>query len=417
MWDVNDSRVTDVQFKDCAWGSSGWSSGVLDMANLTRVEIDHITVDEGFGNGVKCLGTNGPIHYLKFHDNHISVVPNGQWKTVSGGSAPNIAFELWNVDMKGVEVYNNYIDNTISLVMDLPQWATSKGYQTIHLYNNVLDMAARSGGSGYALEVSLHDVEIDHNYINRGQHGIVNWDTHGNKMSNWNIHHNTFYGLESGYPAEVVRVQNSGFHNVKFYNNTVEFIGTRTCNLFASYGGNGENVEIKNNLIINSNTAYNYYPNKMVVVENGTLSNLQVGNNFLVNQAVGTYPGTYTNNITTGDPKITKTGNRPNPYYVPAAGSPLVDAGLSLGLPFSGSKPDIGAHENGTASTSTIAVTGVTLTPTTATLSVNGTTQLTATVSPSNATNKNVNWTSSNAAVATVNSTVWLPLSQQVPQQ
>jgi uncharacterized protein YjdB len=402
LWDVNDSRITDVQLKDCAWGSAGWSSGTIDMANLTRVEIDHITVDEGFGNGVKALGTNGPMHYLKFHDNRISVAPTGQWKTTSGGSAPNIAFELWNVEMKGCEVYNNFIDNTISLVMDLPQWATPKGIQTIRVYNNVLDMMARSGGTGYAIEASLHDIEIDHNYFNRGRHGITNWDTHGNKMTNWNIHHNTFYGLEDGWPAEIVRVQNSGFHNVKFYNNTVEFIGTKTCNLFASYGGNGENVEIKNNLIINSNTAYSYYPNKLVVVENGTLSNLQVVNNFLVNQAVGTYPGTYTNNITTGDPRITKTGNRPNPYYVPTSGSPLIDAGLSLGLSFSGSKPDIGAYETG--STTSIAVTGVTLTPTTATLSTNGTTQLTATVSPSNATNKNVNWTSSNAAVATVNS-------------
>ncbi len=49
-----------------------------------------------------------------------------------------------------------------------------------------------------------------------------------------------------------------------------------------------------------------------------------------------------------------------------------------------------------------VAVTGVTVSPTTLSLSVGGTSKLTATVAPSNATNKNVTWASSNTAVATV---------------
>ena len=51
-----------------------------------------------------------------------------------------------------------------------------------------------------------------------------------------------------------------------------------------------------------------------------------------------------------------------------------------------------------------IAVTGVTVSPTEKSLSVGGTQQLTATVSPSNATNKNVTWTSDATSVATVSS-------------
>ncbi len=50
----------------------------------------------------------------------------------------------------------------------------------------------------------------------------------------------------------------------------------------------------------------------------------------------------------------------------------------------------------------TVAVTGVSLNATSASLEVGGTKQLTATVTPSNATNKNVTWSSSNTAVATV---------------
>lgn len=52
-----------------------------------------------------------------------------------------------------------------------------------------------------------------------------------------------------------------------------------------------------------------------------------------------------------------------------------------------------------------IPVTGVSISPTSASIPVGATTQLTATVAPANATNKNVSWVSSNTSVATVSST------------
>lgn len=54
-------------------------------------------------------------------------------------------------------------------------------------------------------------------------------------------------------------------------------------------------------------------------------------------------------------------------------------------------------------STTSIAVTGVTVSPATATLSVGATQQLTPTVAPANATNKTVSYSSNNTGVATVN--------------
>ena len=50
----------------------------------------------------------------------------------------------------------------------------------------------------------------------------------------------------------------------------------------------------------------------------------------------------------------------------------------------------------------TVAVTGVSLNQTSASLEIGGSVQLTATVSPSNATDKTVSWTTSNTSVATV---------------
>jgi endo-1,4-beta-D-glucanase Y len=58
-----------------------------------------------------------------------------------------------------------------------------------------------------------------------------------------------------------------------------------------------------------------------------------------------------------------------------------------------------------TSTTTNVAVTGVTMSPTTASVVAGSTIQLSATVAPSNATNKTATWTSSNTAIATVSGT------------
>lgn len=58
------------------------------------------------------------------------------------------------------------------------------------------------------------------------------------------------------------------------------------------------------------------------------------------------------------------------------------------------------------ASGGSVSVTGVSVSPTSATIAVDGTIQLTPTVSPSNATNKTVTWSSSNTSIATVSNGV-----------
>ncbi len=65
-----------------------------------------------------------------------------------------------------------------------------------------------------------------------------------------------------------------------------------------------------------------------------------------------------------------------------------------------------------TVTNDTILVTGVTLSQTSANLNVSETLQLTATVLPENATNKNISWSTSNAAVATVNNGFVIAISE-----
>ena len=95
-------------------------------------------------------------------------------------------------------------------------------------------------------------------------------------------------------------------------------------------------------------------------------------------------------------------------FKLSSASSPAINAGTALTEvtedyfgTIRSNPPDIGGHEY---VPSTVAVTGVTVSPITVSIPYGGTSQLTETVAPSNATNKTVTWSSSNTAVATVNS-------------
>jgi chitodextrinase len=354
LWDVKDAQLKNVNLLNCSWGSEAYCVGALNIGNLERVEISNLEIDESTGYGIKAIGPAGynNLFHLKIRDSRISVHPYGLW---NNGQAPNIAIELWQVSLVGCEIFNCYVDNTISLVnSNMPP---STGVQAIRVHHNTLDMETRANGSGYGIELTLHDVEIDHNYFIKGTQGIANWD---NPVMNWNIHHNTFYGIQGIYPGEIVRSQWSGLHNVKLINNTIEFIGTRTSNVIGVYGGISNNVELRNNLIINSNTAYNHYQNQFIHRENGaTINNVQVTNNLLHNLdlAVGNLLGGLLGILdpilknTTTDPQINRTGSRPEPYYLPKTGSPLIDAGSNVGFSFQGTAPDIGAFEFGLPNT------------------------------------------------------------------
>lgn len=346
LWDTNDSRLLNTQIINSAWGSAAYCVGALNLGNLKNVEIDHLDINESKGYGIKAIGPSNSnnIINLKIHDSRVSVHPYGLWNT---GTAPNIAIELWQVNLVGSEIYNTYVDNTISLINS--NATPSTGIQTIRVHHNTLDLGTRANGAGYGIELTVHDAEIDHNYFLKGTNGIANWD---HSMKNWNIHHNTFYALQGNNPGEVVRSQKNGLHNVRLYNNTIEFTGTKTMNVVGLYGGSSDNVDIKNNLVINNSTAYSYYPNKLIHVENGaTVSALTVKNNLFSGLPFGSVAGTYSSNLTS-DPQIAKTGNRPDAYYQPKAGSPLINAGLNVNFPYISSAPEIGAFETSASATS-----------------------------------------------------------------
>jgi hypothetical protein len=355
--DVQNSRITNSQLLNCSWGSAGYSAGALNLANLNHVEISNLDVNENTGYGIKALGpySYNDIFNLKIHDCRVSVDPFGLW---NNGSTSNIAIELWSVDLMGCEIYNNYVDNTISLVNR--DAIPSRGIQTMHLHDNTLDLQTRAKGNGYGLELTIHDAEVDHNYFIGGNYGIANWS---NPMKNWNIHHNVFYAIEGTPPGEILRSEWSGLHNVKFCNNTIEFANGITTNMIGLYSGVSDSLEIANNLLINKSTTYNNYPNEIIHTANGATigHSLQVLKNSAANMALGDLLTLLLNVFNPllslmplSNPSIAQTGSRPTPYYMPAPGSSLINSGLNVGYPYLGSAPDIGAYEYGWVSDATV---------------------------------------------------------------
>ncbi len=401
----HNGTVKNIQLKDCAWGSTSWCSAALAFANSSNLDISGFDIDEGRGYGIKNLGhdQNAPLTNVKLHHGKVSVHQTGMW---NGGSAPNISIELWASAFPGTEISNTYIDNHISLVNP----SGTRSSVPLKIYNNVFDiLGPRTKGSGYCIELSANDVEIRNNWFYGGAYGVVNWAPR--IFNNWNIHHNVFYGISGGAnPTSIVCSYKGGVQGLNLYNNTVELTGTSQAVHFLELdnGSRGTNVNLKNNLILNSTAA-----NKVINLRaNSSISGLNVTNNFFQNITQGTAPGNYSAN-STGTAGILRSGNKPHSYYNHIAGGNLIDKGAYVGFE---SVADIGACGDnnvvgigGSSSTppppppsTPILVTGVSIAPLALTIGVNATSTLTKNIVPSNATNQAVTWSSSNAAIARI---------------
>src|SRR5688572_25324864 len=220
----------NIVLKDCAWGSSSWCSAALQFGNSTDLDISNFDIDEGRGYGIKNLGhdQNSVLRNIKLHHGKVSVHQAGLW---DGGSAPNISIELWASGFDGTEIYNTYVDNHMSFVNP----RNTQSSTPLKIYNNVFDiLGPRTKGSGYCMELSSSSVEIKNNWFYGGYTAVVNWA--GNVYTNWNVHHNVFYGISGGVnPTAVITSYKGGVQNLNLYNNTVEMTSTSQAVHFVEF--------------------------------------------------------------------------------------------------------------------------------------------------------------------------------------
>ncbi len=371
-------HLTMVDFEESAvyWSGRVDSLNAAPSRYATGNSFHHNTVSnsskyDGFGRGALYLGGQDG---MLIHDNDISQVgrPPGQngWpikaqvndgflrgvkiynnkitKEAFDGITWDFAIELFNVE--GVEVFNN----TIVGGLDSNTQTRGAYAYSIHIHDNIIGPTALPANDENAitLEFSTDTALIENNVLRnvtrciymtpRPTSAITNVTIRRNLCSNVGVDNGTHQGaavrIDEGHATFTVDGLN--IHNNTFQSNPIQ---NPWWGLELPRASSSRNVSIKNNILLDFLAGAIVTPNGT-----GTIHNLAIQNNIIFgsgneNQPVfnGSAPTglIYQNNIHADPQFVSPSDFRLKP------GSPGINAGINVGLPYLGSAPDIGAYE------------------------------------------------------------------------
>jgi uncharacterized protein YjdB len=190
-----------------------------------------------------------------------------------------------------------------------------------------------------------------------------------------------------------------------------------------NYDKGGQNLAYNDNDVSNNGNQYR--------TSEGVDIDIISGTNYAIGWTAAGEWIEYTTNVTAGNYSVIATVSTPNSgkqlvlkldgttlatFNVPNTGSFATFQNVTVtGVPFTGGTNkvlrleivggDFNIDKLEIKSVASVPVTGVSMSPTSASIVAGATRQLTSTVAPTNATNKSVTWTSSNNSIATVNAT------------
>jgi len=304
------------------------------------------------GFGIKCV--QGLNKDMKVYNNTITIDNDDEAQF-------DFAMEFWD-SLGGIEIY----DNRVQGVVDLAGHFGRKGNYsyTYSVHDNILGPDALKTNSRHGIYLEntndLSDIYIHNNRLQNLNNPIKieTWSTAS--FSNIQIYYNVFYnvgtvgggwntnGFSEGYQPGFT------FDNLKFYNNVfiaATVAGANPISAIQIPGkGTTTNVEIKNNIIMNFNSAIS------TGYSGGTIKGVTIANNIFYNNGAtiswtGTVPTAISeSNTITSNPLF----NSPTNFHLQST-SPAINAGVNVGLtsdkddnpvpyPANGA-PDIGAYE------------------------------------------------------------------------
>lgn len=362
---ITDILVHDMKFENCGSDWKGWSSGALQIGQIDGGEFFNIEINkdvdivEDCGYGIKFY-SDGYNRNVSIHDCEIWLTNGDPFWTL------DIAIELWNL-FEDSEIYNVKTNGWFSLVKG------DKGNGTLgaHIHHNQL-IAPPNVKTSCGIEAGVSDLLIEHNFIQGFYEGIATWGDH--RYHNTHIRYNVFKDMNYGedekntfaiklYKDEFTPYRDSGGHvypyeNIHIYNNiyhnTKDSTRRRSFVHLAAKSGEIKDIYISNNIIFHEskvpgeNPVIDYW-----TVDSGTISNVNLENNIYYNGILDTgLPSFSSNNVSinsssnfNADPKLAFTGSNWFEFYTPLIGSPAIDAGKDVGLPFKGAAPNIGIVE------------------------------------------------------------------------
>jgi hypothetical protein len=337
---------------NCAEYSSAngtYGRGCLNIGGQDGMMVYNNTISQTS----RPVGHNGwPIKYFnggylkgcKIYNNTLNKIPQAG---SPGATGWDFAIELFNES--GLEIYGNTITGGS---IDLNYQVKGAYANSVWIHDNTIKMNTLNTNFqfGIILEFGSEDVLIENNIIDKQSSGVVfnprttntvkNITIRKNLMSNIGI--NTKNGSFIFFGGED---NTDYFDNIQVYNNTM--IGEATnknywgIQLPKPTAGYAKNMSFKNNIVANTDGGWIVQANVPVGIDNLNISyNNPYGNNG--NNAPvwnGRIPTNYTlsNNLNV----VPSFGTN----YSLLSGSPLIDAGTNVGLPFKGVRPDIGYFE------------------------------------------------------------------------
>ncbi|SDW57586.1 fibronectin type III domain-containing protein [Paenibacillus sp. CF384] len=330
-------EVYNCKLTNTSHDLAGWTSGAMSLGGLNGALIHHNTINEDQGYGIK-FENNGWFKGIKVYNNTINT------NNIDALWGSDATIEFWNI-YDNSEIYNNNLNNWVSIVNRFA------GTGTTLLFHDNTEIVTNDNNKTAGIEVAAGNTKVYNNYFEQTRWGVGFWQEKYN--SNNMVYNNVFYNrvLPSDEWNSGIYFENANvgyaYDNNQIFNNV--FTRFEQAVWYKCVGNAPiTNTKFQNNIVTDMQYAF-------ILTASNTeyLSNTTMTNNVLYNvptPLIRAFGGTPVNlvmsNNPAGNPGLTGTGAKPDPYFRPASASSLVvDAGTNVGLPYSGSAPDIGRYE------------------------------------------------------------------------
>ena len=331
-----------------AYGRGCLNIGGQDGMLVYNNTISQTSRPEGY-NGWPIKGWNeGYVRGCKIYNNILNKIPMGGSNGVNGW---NFAIEMFNES--GLEIYGNTITGG---GIDL-NYQTTSGYPySVWIHDNTIKQTAMNTflEAGIVFEYGTDGAIVENNTIDKKGQGIQFNTRSGNTVSNIIIRKNqiTNIAMAEGTGGLIGvfsdATNNYNINNFTIYNNTMVAVAGSGPWWGVNFGaldvGYAKNIRIKNNIVLNTLSAW------LVQGGNNAMDSVDIeynntnGNGYSNNPYFNGLPPThYTNlrNVSLSPMFVSATD-----FHLQAA-SPMIDAGVYVGLPYAGAAPDKGFAEFG----------------------------------------------------------------------
>ncbi len=340
---------------NCARYTPGYGAGCLNIGGQRGMLVYNNTISQDS----RSPGNNGwPIKYwndgylddCRIYNNTLNKIMNHDFL---GNGCWDFAIELFNV--RGLQIYNNIMNGG---GIDLNYQDKGPYAYSVWIHHNTVQMPYINNfiQTAVTLEFQSETVIIEDNIFDKVTIGVNYTPRPGDAVTDNTIRRNLITNVGRGEGTGFFITFGGGggsgetFNNLNIYNNTMTMDAGIPCywgiDLPNLSSGSISNVNIKNNIIRGAISAavtqYSSVGTNTLNISNNNM--YQNGNNNTPYFADAPAPTSYTyaNNLHGINPLFVGAGN-----YTLQATSPCIDAGIYVGLPYTGIAPDRGFAEYG----------------------------------------------------------------------